>query len=415
MKAKLFLLFLVCTQVCLGQQRKCGMQEKQQQLLANPELKKKYLEGQAKFQLEYKKILQEQSLQKNTNVTINIPVAVHFPEVVGADETLKACLRSLVQTQINVLNADFNAANSALSNWAAASTFYPGVTVGNLNVHFVLATQNHPASSGLVNGNVAVTFGTSFLSSDADANWSGYFNFLVKPLSGGVLGYSPFPGSISAGHSVVINSFAFGTGSGCTGYSPASNFNLGRTTTHEVGHFFNLDHTFGEENGCVASNTDAVDDTPKLGSATYGCPNNGSVPACISGEFALTMNYMDYVDDACMYMFTLGQKNRMLAQINAILPDLRTNVLSDNNFISSNFSVYPNPNNGTFNLKFKEIVSDFTIEIFDLSGKVVYLETFKQNAVLDREIKIQNKISKGLYFLNFKTKEELITKKIILE
>ena len=106
----------------------------------------------------------------------------------------------------------------------------------------------------------------------------------------------------------------------------------------------------------------------------------------------------------------------MLAYINTIVADYKTNVvLSNESFLNKNFSFYPNPSNGTFNLQFKEIVSDFSMDVFDVTGKTIYSEQFTQNADSVKEIKIQENISKGIYFMNIKTNEGLITKKIIVE
>ncbi len=207
---------------------------------------------------------------------------------------------------------------------------------------------------------------------------------------------------------------AFASGAGCTGFVPGAPYNLGRTVTHELGHFFNLNHTFGDNTSC-GSDDDDIADTPQVAAPSFGCPANGSVPDCSGGESALTMNYMDYTNDACMYMFTEGQKNVALAYINTILPDFKNNVLASDSFLNSNFSFYPNPSKGTFNLQFKEVVTDFNVEIFDVTGKMVYINEFYQNSDLVKEIKIQEEISKGIYFMNIKTNDGLITKKIIIE
>jgi hypothetical protein len=163
MKTKLLLLFFLVFQISFGQQRTCGMQEHMNQMLFNPVLKKEYEERQAKFEVEYQKLLNNQTSNNrllNPNATITIPVAVHFPSVSNTtDEATKACFRNFAQTQIDVINADFNATNTDLSNWSAARSFYPGVNIGNLDVRFVIANQNHPAGTGLANGTTAVTFG----------------------------------------------------------------------------------------------------------------------------------------------------------------------------------------------------------------------------------------------------------------
>ena len=97
----------------------------------------------------------------------------------------------------------------------------------------------------------------------------------------------------------------FQTIEGCSdsGIVPGANSNLGRTTTHELGHFFNLYHTF---QGDSCDEDDGIADTPNIDGNNFGCPADGSIPGC-DDQPALTMSYMDYTDDNCMYMFTQGQ------------------------------------------------------------------------------------------------------------
>ncbi len=90
---------------------------------------------------------------------------------------------------------------------------------------------------------------------------------------------------------------------------------MGRTVTHEVGHWLNLDHIWG--NGGCASD-DQVGDTPSQFMESSGCPTYPSFDACTpGGDGIMFMNYMDYSDDNCMNMFTQGQATRMMAAINA--------------------------------------------------------------------------------------------------
>ena len=142
-------------------------------------------------------------------------------------------------------------------------------------------------------------------------------NFLVKDIGGGTLGYSPLGGNINAGQSVVINLGAFGSGTGCpdSGVVPGAPYNLGRTVTHELGHFYNLQHPFS---GSCATD-DGIADTPNISDANYGCPNPGTVAGCEDGEFALTMSYMDYGDDSCLYMFSEGQTDVVDDYVSGVL------------------------------------------------------------------------------------------------
>ena len=134
-----------------------------------------------------------------------------------------------------------------------------------------------------------------------------YLNIWVAQLSGGLLGYAQFPGGPAETDGVVITYTAFGT----TGTATAP-FHLGRTATHEIGHYFNLFHIWGDD-GTGCGGTDEVDDTPNQAGPNTGKPAWPHV-TCRNGPHGdLFMDYMDYVDDDMMVMFTPGQVARMWA------------------------------------------------------------------------------------------------------
>lgn len=131
---------------------------------------------------------------------------------------------------------------------------------------------------------------------------STHLNIWVCNIGGGILGYAQFPGGNPDTDGVVVSPQYFGT----TGYVSAP-FDGGRTLTHEVGHYLNLRHIWGDGR---CNRDDFVADTPKSDRPNYGCPTYPT-SHCRSND--MTMNYMDYVNDDCMYMFTEGQKARMRA------------------------------------------------------------------------------------------------------
>jgi Pregnancy-associated plasma protein-A/Secretion system C-terminal sorting domain len=416
-----FVVLLLIFQMGFAQKRTCGVREYMNKMLSDREAREKYFVQQEKFKTEYHKIITQQS-NKNPNATIKIPVAVHFPEAISASASLKNCLSTFAQNQINILNADYNATNSDLSNWSSASTFYPGVSVGDLDVEFILADQNHPAGTGLVNGNLAVTFGTDFLNGDdSDLTWKGYMNFVVRNIGGGILGYSPVGGVLLSGQTVVIDNNAFASGSGCLGFAPNAPFNLGRTVTHELGHFFNLDHIFKSADDtstdCSGADQDGISDTPKQAGCTYGCIAAGSRNACISGQKVLSMNYMDYSDDACMYMFTQGQKNVMLAYINSIKSQFAINYFSGNVTIEEPkplvFSVHPNPSDGALTIQFEKSIVDFEIYIYDIAGRAIDFVNHNE-AGSRKSIDIKN-ATKGIYFVSITYDNKRTTTKIAIK
>jgi hypothetical protein len=130
----------------------------------------------------------------------------------------------------------------------------------------------------------------------------------VCNLSDDLLGYAQFPGGPVRTDGVVILYSAFGTLG-----AAASPFNLGRTATHEVGHWLNLRHIWADTLGC--GGTDHVQDTPNAKGPNYGKPKFPHI-TCNNGPSGdMFINYMDYVDDDSMFMFTLGQVTRMNATL----------------------------------------------------------------------------------------------------
>lgn len=271
-------------------QRKCSMHDHMEKLMQDPNYK---LAHKAKFtRLSSASVITRSSCE-NPPV---IPVAVHYQGVSGD----AACLVSLAQNQIQILNNDFQGTNSDIGQWINnASSSFTGVNYSETCLSFCLADKNHPAGYGLIDGEPAVTINQT--TGDSNSDFSGYLNIFVQ-FGTGVLGYAPLGGS-GNGDGVVIEAVAFGSGSGCGNVVPGAPYNLGRTTTHEVGHYLLLDHIWG--GGC--SQDDDVNDTPDSADPYYDCPTVG---ASSCGSTDMHMNYMDYTNDACMYMFSEGQGDR---------------------------------------------------------------------------------------------------------
>jgi hypothetical protein len=130
-----------------------------------------------------------------------------------------------------------------------------------------------------------------------------YLNIWVGNLTGGLLGYSSVIGGAKATDGVVVLYTAFGTMGTAT-----APFNLGRTTVHEVGHWLNMIHTWGDD----SCGNDLVADTPPQQGPTYGDPS-GIILSCGNTPYGnLYQDYMDFTDDIGMHLFTNGQKARML-------------------------------------------------------------------------------------------------------
>lgn len=235
---------------------------------------------------------------------ITIPVVVHIVYN-SASENLPD---TTIQNQIQVLNEDFRRLNPDVGSTPAA--FLP--VAADCEIEFCLASrdpQGQP-TNGIVRVPTSVTsFSTfndavKFSSSGGSDAWpaSDYLNIWVCDISSGILGYAQFPGGPAATDGIVVDWRSFGRNTP----NALAPFNLGRTATHEVGHWLNLRHIWGD-GGCSAS--DLVADTPDSDQPNYGCSTG--IVNCNSVD--MVENYMDYSDDGCMNIYTQGQKARMRA------------------------------------------------------------------------------------------------------
>lgn len=270
--------------------RGCASQEVlEAQLRANPEL--------ATRMAEFERISDEAIKSgRLVNGVMEIPVVFNVLYRTSAENISLAQL----QSQIDVLNRDFSATNT---DYNTANNPYSSVRSGNTNIRFVLdqvirksttktSWGTNDAMKKSTQGGLNPTSPTTKL------------NLWVCTIGGGILGYAQFPGGSSSTDGVVIDSKYLGT-TGTATYP----FNLGRTATHEVGHWLNLRHIWGD----ATCGSDLVSDTPVHNTANYGVPAVGHRSTCSGTPLEMYMNYMDYTDDRGMYMFSVGQKTRMNA------------------------------------------------------------------------------------------------------
>jgi peptidoglycan hydrolase-like protein with peptidoglycan-binding domain len=243
--------------------------------------------------------------------TRTIPVVVH----VVYHQQDQNISNAQIESQIRILNQDFRMKNRDRTK--LPDVFKP--LHADTRIRFKLAAKDifGNATNGITRTRTSVpsfSFDEGVKSSrtgGADP-WPThrYLNIWVCNLGGGLLGYAQFPGGPRATDGVVILYTAFGSSG--TARAP---FDRGRTTTHEVGHWLNLFHIWGDDGtGCHGS--DHCPDTPNQASENYGEPTFPHV-SCDNGPNGdLFMNYMDYVDDRAMFMFTAGQATRMNAALN---------------------------------------------------------------------------------------------------
>ena len=254
-------------------------------------------------------ISQNPAASQRAGVVITIPVVFNIVYNTTAENVSDAQILS----QLAILNQDFRKLNSDISLTPSAFTSL----TADCEIEFCLA-QRDPSGLATTGIRRQFTSTTSFSTNNAMktstsglAPWStsSYLNVWVCDLGSGLLGYAQFPGGSASTDGVVIDYQAFGN----TGTAQAP-FNKGRTATHEVGHWLGLRHIWGD----ATCGNDQISDTPPHQAANYGCPSFPKLSNCsgANSNGDMFMNYMDYTDDQCMYMFTPGQKAVMLGILN---------------------------------------------------------------------------------------------------
>ncbi len=290
---------------------RCVTHEYMEQLQTeNPRLRDILIQNEDRIQ----QIINQNPDMLSAETVITIPVVVHVIWNTAQQNISDA----MIQSQIRVFNEDFRK--------MFGTPGWNNSPVGaDTRIEFRLADRdpNGNPHSGINRVQTAVTswnYQTQNAQLKALSYWNSanFLNLWVANLSGGILGYAQFPGGPAATDGVVILWSAFGYN------SPAAPYNLGRTATHEVGHWLNLIHTWGDVTTC--SGTDLCNDTPPCSNQYFSgypsCPN----PVQCSGMERMIENYMDYSDDGCMNIYTNDQTSRMKAAYTGFRTQLWTSL-----------------------------------------------------------------------------------------
>ena len=384
------LIFFVQVGFIAQAQRVCGTDGYMQNLIKeDASVKKSFAIAEAQIANFTKNKTSLVARDTAADEVINIPVVIHVVyNTPGQNISL-----AQIQSQINILNNDYSNANADKTNTPAAFKNL----VADIKIKFTLAQVDPQGkrTSGIIR---KFTTTTAFTAEDAmkfsarggEDAWDSktYLNIWVCYMGGRTLGYSSIPGGPANADGVVIGVNVFGT----TGNVRAP-FNLGRTATHEVGHWLGLKHIWGD----AVCGTDDVLDTPTQQFYNYGTPIFPHISNCSpNANGDLFMNFMDFTDDATMVMFTNGQKTRMRALF--AKNNLRNSFLSSNAWDSTlaqnsaipnkdtlvkattlrreivSLKVYPNPAHDNVTIAYNSTSTNLakTVCIYNVQGNKVF-------------------------------------------
>jgi hypothetical protein len=433
----LFALFCLCGGSILAQ-RNCGYEYVHKKALEyNPDFDKdrqQIISGLSKFSAARK--------TAGTPTTLYVPIVFHI--VLNSSQLTQldpATITDRINTQIQVLNEDYDRGNAdSVDIPTAFKQLYQST-----NIKFAL-THKDPSGNYTPGYEIVNTTSSGFDYTTQDAKHSSkggadawdvtkYINVWVINFSPAtVIGLTVAPSyTISGGYAtdemgiqICYGTFGRRTSPGeyFLPYGSGTPFDKGRTLSHEMGHFFEMIHVWGDDGGlCPGSggSDDGIPDTPPQADHTYGCPTYPLVDACSGAPNGIMfMNFMDYTDDACMHMFTRDQDSVMYSQL---LPGGESYSLTTHHDlleVPENFSpteidfiVSPNPTSGNITVTFiNKPYALQSIKVLNTLGQQVKYISATQSSVYAIDL---TSMAKGMYFVecNYATGKEV--RKILLQ
>ena len=352
----ILLLFAYAPILLSAQHEPCGFMMLQDQIKDDTFAQNKIKE----FEINIKKAGKS---HYKTEAIITIPIVVH---IVWRDPS-ENLSDDIILSQLDALNRDFNLQNS--DSQYVPDEFKP--VIGNAAIQFCLAgvdPQGRP-TTGIIRTktdivNIGISQSLYYDSLGGSGAWDpdNYLNIWVANTGNVVVGIGSLPWYVPKELSGVI------VQSSCFGITGNVKYGLGRVCVHEVGHYFGLRHLWGDVYDCSVD--DSVPDTPLQGGPYYDCP---SYPQNGCNQSAMFMNFMDYADDQCELLFTVGQVSRMRATLQQYRPGIiNSNVACQiiNSTSDKALTAYPIPTTGRVTVDFSNHQSEnLSYEIYNTFGQ----------------------------------------------
>jgi hypothetical protein len=373
----------------------------------------------AQRQLIWQQVQQYMAQQPAQKGLVTIPVVFHVLYANSAQNVPTA----KIQAQVNQLNLDYWASNPDTSTVPSAFKSHLGLP----QIQFCLAkrTPTGQVTDGIIRKSTTVAWWTTdnaikYAPNGSDA-WprTSYLNIWVGNLSGGLLGYAQFPGGSAATDGVVLHYGTVGSAASPSTFPwGGSNYNWGRSGTHEIGHWLGLRHTF--EGGCPNTNCntqgDHICDTPPVSGPSYGCPSFPKISCSNGPSGGMFMNYMDYVDDNCMKMFSDSQGLAMNGVLNTSRVALKSSLGCvplgiEEKTVSWTVNAWPNPAGELVEVSFAGANETLELSLVDANGRVVHALTVARSAQQRARIDVSS-LAAGLYTLRVRGTEGTVYRKI---
>ncbi|GAB3714165.1 M43 family zinc metalloprotease [Flavobacterium koreense] len=401
---KIILIVLAISSLNVFSQRTCATTEKMNELKANnPSFAIHHQET-----MDYLQNPITAQSNKNSNVVVTIPVVFH----VLYKTSIQNISDAQINSQLTILNNDFRKLNSDFSTVVPAAFQGLGADV---EILFCKATRTPAgvASTGIERKSVpsSFVFEDSYYLSAGLTAWdpTKYLNIWIgRFTTNQLLGFAYLPSAAgNPDDGLCIGDQFFGN----TGTATAP-FNKGRTATHEIGHYFGLLHPWGDNGSTCGTvfNSDGVADTPATNDPYSGCPTfpNNTNACTTTTNGSMFMNYMDYVNDACMAFFTNGQKTIMRNTLNGP----RASLLTSNGCASLGLdevgaiqaiAVYPNPVSQYFIITSPHTSVDF-VEVYNVNGQLVKSQKLEE---VNNKVYIED-LESGVYYLRIYNGESFL-------